>query len=83
MVGFVKVDKDSTMEFKMTDNSVFVGGINYLNSGTEKLEVSLDSSSKMVLTTNCYLTKFENEDTTNSNITFGRFMIFVDGKAVK
>ena len=73
---------NSSLKLKLTNGTGFVGGINYLNSGSEKVELSLDSSSRMILTTHCYLTKFENEDQTNSNINFGRFKIFVNGKAI-
>ncbi|MBE5936157.1 MAG: hypothetical protein E7262_10330 [Lachnospiraceae bacterium] len=82
LIGFVKVDEDSTLELNMTEGTAFIGGINYLNSGSEKVEVKLDQSSRMMLTSHCFLTKFENEDTTNSNINFGRFKIFVKGKPI-
>jgi hypothetical protein len=82
LVGFVKVDEDSTLKLNMTNGTGFVGGINYLNSGSEKVELSIDATSRMVLTTHCFLTKFENEDASNSNINFGRYKIFVNGKAI-
>ena len=56
--------------------------INYENSGTNKAKLVIDRSSSLVLTSNCYLTNFENEDETNSNITFGRYNIYVNGNPV-
>ena len=81
-VGFIKVDKYSTLDMNMTNNSKLVGAINYENTGTNKAKLVIDRSSSLVLTSNCYLTNFENEDETNSNITFGRYNIYVNGNPV-
>ena len=82
MVGFIKVDKNSTLKMELKENSTYVGAINFSNVDSKKVELEIDSTSKLYLTSNCYLTKFKNEDTTNSNIVFGKYKIYVNGKEI-
>lgn len=56
-------------------NSYFEGIINGGNTAKE-ISLVLDSTSKIKLTGDCYVTSFENADNTNSNI------VYVNGKAI-
>jgi hypothetical protein len=67
----------------MTNGSTMYGGINFNNSKSSKVELKMDNSSKLILASNCYLTKFENADASNSNVVFGKFKIFVNGKPIQ
>lgn len=79
--GNIVVDNVSTLNMTLTDSSYFEGAINTENSA-KSIKLTLDSSSKIKLTSNCYLTEFSNSDTSNSNIDFNDYSIYVIGKVL-
>lgn len=79
--GNIVVDNVSTLDMALTDSSYFEGAINTENSA-KTIKLTLDSSSKIKLTSNCYLTEFSNSDTSNSNIDFNGYSIYVNGKVL-
>lgn len=68
---------------KMIMKSVlsYTGAINGDNS-TESITLTLDKSSKIKLTGDSYVSSLENADTSNSNIDFNGYTLYVNGKAV-
>ena len=59
----------------------YTGAINGDNS-TESIALTLDKSSKIKLTGDSYVSSLENADTSNSNIDFNGYTLYVNGKAV-
>ena len=78
--GNIYVDSISTLTMNMTKSN-FVGAINTDNTAKE-ITLKLDSTSKIKLTANSYVTSLEDEDTTYSNIDFNGFKLYVNGKAI-
>ena len=81
VTGNIYVDEISTLTMKLNDGSYFEGTINKDNTAS-KVSLTIDNTSKIKLTGNIYLTSFENEDTSNSNIDFNGYKIYVNGKAI-
>lgn len=65
----------------MNSNSYYEGTINGDNSAKEII-LKLDSSSKIKLTGNSYITSLEDADTTYSNIDFNGYTLYVNGTAI-
>ena len=78
--GNIVLDKLSTLTLKLK-SSTYTGTINADNSASS-VSLSLDQSSKMTLTGNSYVTSLTNADTTNSNINFNGYHLYVNGKAI-
>lgn len=68
---------------KMIMKSVlsYTGAINGDNSA-ESITLTLDKSSKIKLTGDSYVSSLENADTSNINIDFNGYTLYVNGKAV-
>ena len=80
-IGNIVVDSISTLKMVMKTNSYFEGIINGDNQ-VKSIELTLDSTSKIKLTGDSYVTSFTNADTTNSNIDFNGYKLYVNGKAI-
>ena len=81
VTGNVVVDSISTLTINMTDNSYYEGMIN--NDNTAKsITLKLDKTSKIKLTGDTYLTSLDNADTTNSNIDFNGYKLYVNNTAI-
>ena len=78
--GNITADSISTVSINLT-SSDFEGSVNSENSAKE-VTLKLDGASKITLTGDCYVTSFENADSTNSNIDFNGFKLYVNGKAI-
>ena len=78
--GNIIVDKISTLELNLV-NSAYRGMINNGNIAKE-VKIKLDKDSKIILTGDIYVTSLENEDTTNSNIDFKSYKLYVNGVAI-
>ena len=76
--GNIFVDSISTLTMNMNKSS-FEGAINTDNTA-KSVTIKLDSSSKLKLTANSYITSLEDEDTTYSNIDFNGYKLYVNGK---
>ena len=79
--GNVVVDAISTLDMTLKTNSYYEGTINNDNSA-EKINLTLDKSSKIKLTGNSYVTSLKNDDSTNNNIDFNGYKLYVNGKAI-
>lgn len=79
--GNIVVDSISTLDLTLSDSSVLEGTINGSNTA-EEINITLDSSSKLVLTGDSYITSLSNADTTNSNIDFNGYTLYVNGVAL-
>ena len=79
--GNIVVDSISTLDFSLENTSSYEGVINADNSAKE-LTLTLDKTSKIKLTGNSYVTSLNNEDTTNSNIDFNGYTLYVNGEAI-
>ena len=79
--GNIVVDSISTLKITMNNNSSYEGELNKDNTA-KSLDLQLDKTSKIKLTSDCYVTSLENEDTTNSNIDFNGYKLYVNGTAI-
>lgn len=78
--GNTVVDNISSLNMKMTTSN-YEGSINNENSGAE-ITLTIDKDSTLKLTGDSYITKLDNEDSTNSNIDFNGYKLYVDGKQI-
>ena len=79
--GNIVIDSISTLNMVMKASSYYEGMINGSNEAKE-IKLTLDKSSKIKLTGDSYVTYFDNEDSSNSNIDFNNYKLYVNGKAV-
>lgn len=80
-IGNIVIDNISTLDITMKDNSYYEGIINGDNNAKE-ISLTLDSSSKIKLTGDCYVTSFSNSDSSNSNIDFNGYKLYVNGVSI-
>lgn len=81
IAGDIVVDSISTLTINMTDNSYYEGMINNENTA-KSITLKLDKTSKIKLTGDTYLTSLDNADTTNSNIDFNGYKLYVNNTAI-
>ena len=80
--GNILVDNISTLDLSLKNGSSYTGTIN--NENTAKtINITLDSSSSIILTGDCYITSLNNEVSNNSNINFNGYTLYVNGTAIK
>lgn len=65
----------------MKNNSYYESALNSSNT-TKKLELNLDKTSKIKLTSNLYVTSLTNEVSDNSNIDFNGYKLYVNNKSI-
>ena len=80
-LGNIVIDSVSTLEMNMSNNSYYEGVINSTNSA-KSIKLTLDSNSSIKLTGDSYITELVNTDTTNSNIDFNGYKLYVNGKVI-
>ncbi len=80
-IGNIVVDSISTLKMTVNDNSYYEGSINSDNTA-KSIAIVLDKTSKIKLTSNSYVTLFENADSTNSNIDFNGYKLYVNGSSI-
>ena len=80
-VGNIVIDSISTLTMNMSSNSYYEGVINGKNTA-KSIKLTLDKTSKIKLTGDSYVTSLDNADTTNSNIDFNGYKLYVNGKAI-
>ena len=78
--GNIVVDSISSLTMSLKNGSAFKGVINSANAGTVSL--SLDKSSTLTLTGDTYVKSLTNAATTNSNINFNGYKLYVNGAAI-
>lgn len=79
--GNIVVDPISTLTINMTNNSYYEGMINNENTA-KSITLKLDKTSKIKLTGDTYITSLDNADTTNSNIDFNGYKLYVNNIAI-
>lgn len=79
--GNIEVDDISTAEINLTQYSSLEGTINGGNTA-KSISIKLDSSSKLVLTGDSYITSLDDEDSSYSNINFNGYKLYVNGTAI-
>ncbi len=79
--GNVVVDELSTLEINLSNNSSISGQINKDNTA-KSLTIKLDSTSKLILESDSYVTSIENEVEDYSNVDFNGYALYVNGKAI-
>lgn len=79
--GNIEIDNISTAEINLTQESSLKGTINGGNSAKSVI-LKLDSSSKLVLTGDSYVTSLEDSDSSYSNIDFNGYKLYVNGTAI-
>ena len=80
--GNIVVDSISTLKMTMKTSLYYEGQINADNSA-KSVSLTLDKTSKIKLIGNSYVTSLENDDSTNSNIDFNGYKLYVNGTAIK
>lgn len=78
--GNIVVDSISGLTMSLNSGSTFKGAINSANAGDVSL--ILDASSKLTLTGDTYVKSLTNADSTNSNINFNGYKLYVNGTAI-
>ncbi len=81
-IGNIVIDSISTLNMNMENGSYYEGTINGDNQA-KSITLKLDSSSKIKLTGDSYITSLEDEDSDYSNIDFNGYTLYVNGVAVK
>ena len=79
--GNIYIDSISSLVMNMSKSSYYEGAINGDNTGGD-ISLKLDSSSKIRLTGDSYVTSLDNGDSSNSNIDFNGYKLYVNGKAI-
>lgn len=79
--GNIVIDSISTLTINMTNNSYYEGMINN-NNNAKSITLKLDKTSKIKLTGDTYITSLDNADTTNSNIYFNGYKLYVNSTAI-
>lgn len=79
--GNIFVDNISTLNMKLTNGSNYTGKING-NNTAKNITLSLDSTSKITLTGDTYVTNLEDADSSYSNIKFNGYKLYVNGIAI-
>ena len=79
--GNIVIDSSSTLDMTMKANSYYEGTINKGNSA-KSISLTLDKTSKIKLTGHSYITCLNNADSSNSNIDFNGYKLYVNGKAI-
>lgn len=79
--GNIVVDDISTLAINMKSASYYEGVINSSNKA-KNISLVLDSSSKIKLLGDCYVSSFSNEDIDNSNIDFNGYKLYVNNLAI-
>ena len=75
------VDSISTLSMSLTNSSFYEGTINK-DDGAKMISLTLDKTSKLKLTGDSYITSLNNEDSSNSNIDFNGYKLYVNGVAI-
>ena len=79
--GNIIVDNISTLVMNLTESSNYTGTINSANTA-KSITLKLDSSSKITLTGDSYVTSLEDADSSYSNINFNGYKLYVNGTAI-
>lgn len=79
--GNIAVDSISILDMTVKSNSNFEGTINGDNTA-KNIKLTLDDSSILTLTGDCYINELIDEDTNYDNINFNGFKLYVNGYSI-
>lgn len=79
--GNIVVDNISTLDIDLKENSYYEGVINSSNSA-KSLNLKLDETSNIKLTGDSYVNSLDNSDSSNSNIDFNGYKLYVNGVVI-
>lgn len=80
-IGNIVIDEISTLALNMKTNSYLEGTING-NNEAKSITLTIDSTSKIKLTGDSYVTTLNDEDNSYSNIDFNGYKLYVNGSAI-
>ncbi len=80
-IGNIAIDSISTLDMTMNYNSYYEGTINGSNEA-KSITLKLDSTSKIKLTGDSYITTLDDADTSYENIDFNGYTLYVNGVAI-
>ena len=81
LTGDIEIDNISTLAMNLTASSIYEGTINADNSA-KSISLKLDSSSKITLTGDSYVSSLDDADSSYSNINFNGYKLYVNGSAI-
>lgn len=81
LTGNIEVDNISTLKINLKDGSSLDGSINNKNTA-KSIALVLDKTSKLSLTQDIYVSSFNDDDTTYSNINFNGHKLYVNGVSI-
>ena len=81
IISNIVIDKISKLIMNLSKKSSYTGTINGDNTA-KNIELVLDKTSKIKLTGDSYVTKLINSDSSNSNINFNGYKLYVNGEAI-
>ena len=81
LTGDIEIDNISSLTMNLTSSSSYEGTINADNSA-KSISLKLDSSSKITLTGDSYVSSLEDLDSSYSNINFNGYKLYVNGSAI-
>ena len=79
--GNIIVDNISTLVMNLTEGSSYTGTINSAKTA-KSITLKLDTTSKITLTGDSYVTSLEDADSSYSNINFNGYKLYVNGTAI-
>ena len=80
-IGNIAIDSISTLDMTMNDNFYYEGTRNESNEA-KSITLKLDSTSKIKLTGDSYITTLDDADTSYENIDFNGYTLYVNGVAI-
>ena len=81
IISNIVIDKISKLIMNLSKKSSYTGTINGDNTA-KNIELVLDKTSKIKLTGVSYVTKLTNSTSSNSNINFNGYKLYVNGEAI-
>ena len=81
LTGDIEIDNISSLTMNLTSSSSYEGTINADNSA-KSISLKLDSSSKITLTGDSYVSSLDDADSSYSNIDFNGYKLYVNGSAI-
>lgn len=79
--GNIELDNISTLTMNLQETSEYTGTIN-ADDSAKRVSLKLDTTSKITLTSDSYVTSLEDTDTSYSNINFNGYKLYVNGNAI-
>ena len=80
--GNIILDELSTLNMNLTNKTIFKGSINNLNNAN-KVDLTIDKNSVILLTADTYINTLNNSLNDNSNIYSNGYNLYVNGEKVK